>query len=352
MSDRRPVRRGPRRASSFSFLPAWLATGSLAVVAAGGGVAPPPITAAAQSIGTVEVTVPRANVREAPALSSRVVTQVVRGQTMDLQAIEGDWYKVRLAMGGIRVEAYIAKSVSRVVGPIETGETPAPVPAEPARPEERAGMRVTYQHGSEATWLEPAEAATRVASGRRNDLAAAVSALPPPDAEAPAGNTPATFVWLLPSDASGRAIAEPRPAFIVQFKDVPGLDPSKLTAVLVRLLPAADGSLAVAAVPGRADQAMWGDANWDVMRLLEQEDVRADTQVLEAGAVRLQPAGDLSPGVYAVVVLPRATDSRARTPPTGPPGSCSRRRSRSRSREAVEQSAGREPCAAGGEACL
>jgi hypothetical protein len=214
-------------------------------------------------------------------------------------------------MGGIRLEAYIAKSVSRVVGPVASGVAPEPAPSATTRAESRAGMTVAHQRGAATSWLQPVEATVRVAPGRQGDLAASAAALPEPGAEPPAGRAPATFVWVLPSDTPEQRIDDPRPAFIVQFSAVPGLAPDRLTAALVRLVAVPDGSLAVAAVPGRADQAIWGDADWDVMRTIEQQDVRAQVQPLEPGAVRVQSEANLAPGRYAVVVRPSTRDRLA-----------------------------------------
>lgn len=170
-------------------------------------------------------------------------------------------------------------------------------------------MSVARQVGQNATWIPPVSTAVVVVPSRAAGLEAVAASAPEPGAKPTAtGAAPVTFLWTVRARDSGPEIADARPAFVVQFGAVPGLDAAKLTAEIVRLVATPAGALAVSAVPGRADQAMWGDADWDVMRTIQQRPVKASIERLGPGAVRVQPAADLAEGFYAVVVRPSSRD--------------------------------------------
>ena len=276
-----------------------------------------------QEEGAVKVSVAKANVRAEPNEKAPVLTQVTLGTVIVLKAIEGDWYRVQLApdprLGGARVEAYLSKKVATIVKPGASASATAsgsasPSAAAPAEPATTVdGMSVALQSQGTSTWLVPQPAHVTVLSDRRFDAiaglaqtldapAAAEGGAPPP------GSQPAIWVWTIDEAASSRVLSDRRPVFIAQFKDLPGFDPTAVTAVIVRLAPAKRQSGAsqrvVAAARGRADQATRGDADWDVAKELQQDVVRADVQVIEPGGVRIQPSADLPPGEYAVVLRP------------------------------------------------
>jgi hypothetical protein len=271
----------------------------------------------AQAGESVIVTVPRANVREAPTTDSRVVMQLTAGTTVALQGVEGDWYKVRIGMGGVQFEAYIAKSVSAIVatpaGAATGGDARGAGAADVgAAATVHDGMSVAWQADGASRWLTPETTGVIIVPGRPNSIEAVATALPSPEAPPPsAAGAPVTFAWTLPAVTRGPDVADKRPTFVVQMQDVPRMDAAKLTAEIVRLVPAVSGVQVVAGVPGRADQAIWGDSDWEVMRTLQQRSVRSDTEVLAPGAIRLRPAADLPLGTYAVVVRPIARDRLA-----------------------------------------
>jgi hypothetical protein len=174
-------------------------------------------------------------------------------------------------------------------------------------------MSVALQSQGSSTWLVPKPARVSVLSDRRFDAIASLAPVldAPGGAEGgapPAGSQPAIWVWAIDEAASSRVVADRRPAFVAQFKDLQGFAPDAVTAVIVRLTPVRRQSGAsqrvVGAARGRADQATRGDADWDVAKELRHDVVRADVQVIEPGGVRIQPAADLPPGEYAVVLRP------------------------------------------------
>jgi hypothetical protein len=266
--------------------------------------------------GAVRVTVPRANVRSAPSLSGDVLTQVTRGTVLPVQAVEGDWYQVRVSMGGIQFEAYISSTVCERV------ETADPAGAEGAPqegltsgpPEPRHGMIVSYlpvEGGS--LGLPPASARPVPIEGLEGSLSQLAGMLPAADAP-PArlgDDDEVTWLWVAEAGTPAPALDDRQPRFIVSFADVPDLAPEDLTAGIVRLTPAADGRRLVGAVPGRADHASRTDDDWDVMDDLVHDDIAVIVVTLEPGTLNVQPREELPPGEYAVVVRPSSRDDLA-----------------------------------------
>jgi hypothetical protein len=116
------------------------------------------------------------------------------------------------------------------------------------------------------------------------------------------GALPVTYVWVVDGASSAKRLDDRRPAFVVQFKDVPGVAPDDFIPVLVKLAPAAGEARLVAALRGRADQGSHRASDWDVFKNLKQDIVRSTTEPMARGTVRIQPAADLPPGEYAIVL--------------------------------------------------
>ncbi len=264
------------------------------------------LTLGAQSLGTVKVTVARANVRSEPSDKAPVVSQVTSGTLLTLKAIEGDWFKVQLPeMGALRVEAYISRKVAQ----IEKLDAPAAATPEPTNaggpPNDKTGMAVAWHLAAGSTWLSAADATVAQLAQRAGTMKAMAAELPA-ELHAPiaAGDAQVSYVWTIAADAVARVVDDRRPVFIVQFKGVPGVSPDDLSAALVRLTPAPSGVRLVAMARGRADEISRTTPEWDVMRELRQELVRTNAEVVDRGMAPLQPDEDLEPGEYAVVARP------------------------------------------------
>ena len=235
---------------------------------------------AAQDGATVKVTVPRANIRSEASDRAPVVTQVPSGTLLQLLSVEGDWFHVRVPVGSIRIEAYISKKVAALASAPPAPSTPAAAPPPPAAPAGSVdGMSVAVDVSGASTWVTPHPAkVTR--DGQQ-------------------------WTWIVDGGEADRVFADRRPAFVVVFKDVPGVSPDDLAPVLVRLTPGASRRL-IAAAKGSADLATRSTADWDLSKDLKQDVVRSINQLLERGAVRVRPAGDLAPGQYAIVLRPNS----------------------------------------------
>ena len=245
---------------------------------------------AAQDNQTVKITVPRANVRSEPSEKAPVLTQVTPETTLILLGTEGDWFHVRLGpdsrLGGLRIDAYISKRVAKIVpGAAAPAAAPSPAPstgaASPSTEASAEGISVALTGSSGSSWLKPHS--SRVI--RR-------------DAQ--------TWAWILSDSAADETLDDRRPAFVVLLKDVIGVNPDELTPMIVRLTPAAEGGRLIAASRGAADLAASTAPTWDPSKDLKQDVVRASIEVVQPGAVRIQPAADLASGQYAIVLRPAA----------------------------------------------
>ena len=234
----------------------------------------------AQDAAQVKVTVPRANVRSEANDRAPVLTQLPAGTLVPLISVEGDWFKVRVAVGSIRIEAYVSKKVATLASSPTpaAGATAAPAPTPAPTATSVDGMSVAVDVNGTSTWVTPHPA--KVSR----------------DGEA--------WTWVVDGGAADRAIDDRRPAFVVMFKDVPGVSPDDLAPVLVRLRSVASGGRLIAAARGSADLASRQTADWDLSRDLKQDVIRSESQVLERGATRIRPASDLPAGEYAIVLRP------------------------------------------------
>jgi hypothetical protein len=282
------------------------------------------LPAAAQGSGSVKVTAARANIRAEASETSQVLTQVMQGTSLELIAVEGDWFHVRVPVGPTRVNAYISKKVAKLEAAPTTGAAgrgAAAAPSTPApAPTSRDGMSVVMTIGSASTPLTPATARVVEISDKVDALAKLAPAMPAGNAvpAGAAGPSPVTFVWTTDGAASSTVVSEPHPSFVAIFKDVPGISPDDLLPVLVRLTPASPGVRLVAALRGRADEASRADADWDVVRDLKQDLIKCDTQVVDRGAVKITPVTALAPGEYAVVLRLASRKKLAGTALLGP----------------------------------
>ena len=271
--------------------------------------------------GSVRVTVPRANVRSEPSLSGRILTQVVRGDILPVEAEVDGWYRVRVSMSGIRFEAFISGTVcerfeAEAAGaPVDpaamTGTTTGPA-------EIRDGMSVSYlEMRGGSLGITPVAVTPVMVPGDEDSLLRLTGRLPAPSQQA-AGAAEAAdieadadvvWVWVAPREAAVPALGDAQPRFIVSFAAVPGVPADALTATFVRLTPATDGRRIIGAALGHADQARRTDDDWDVMAALRQEAVPTIVVDLEPGTLNIQPREELAAGEYAIVIRPKDDDA-------------------------------------------
>jgi Bacterial SH3 domain len=267
--------------------------------------------------GTVRVTAARANIRSEPHEKAPVLLQVTAKTILTLRAVEGDWYRIQVPpdpkLGPIRIEAYISSKVATILTPIGPAErkpttAPSPAPAPPSLPEPagtRDGMSVAVVRGNTMTFLDSDEARLRITAARSDSFRTLAATLPKEDAPPTAKDaTPVTYAWTVDGATSATVFAEKRPSLVVIYKDARDLAPADLTPVLVKLTPTISAVRVVGFIRGRADQASRTAADWDVIKDLKQDVVRATVALPEPGAAQVTPLSDLEPGEYAVVLRP------------------------------------------------
>jgi len=267
--------------------------------------------------GTVRVTAARANIRSEPNDKAPVLLQVTAKTILTLRAIEGEWYRIQVPpdprLGPIRIEAYISSKVATIVTPIgpaerrPTGTAPSPAAPTPL-PEPagtRDGMSVAVVRGNTMTFLDSSEARLRIAPVKSDSFRTLAATLPKEDAPvAGKGVDPVIYAWTVDGAAAETLVPEKRPSLLVMFKSARELTPADLTPLIVKLTPTISSVRIVGFVRGRADQASRTDADWDVIKDLKQDVVRATVALPEPGAAQITPENDLAPGEYAVVLRP------------------------------------------------
>ena len=180
-------------------------------------------------------------------------------------------------------------------------------------PVSRDGVSVALQADNGATFLGAATARVSRMLERLDTIPEFAKAVADEGSGAAAtGSTPVTYVWSIDAGAS-REIDTPRPTFAIQFKDIPGVSPDDVIPVIVRLSPTASNGRFVGAARGRADEAARPGAEWDLTREWKQDVMRSTIEMIGRGAARIQPAADLQPGEYAIVLrMHRAQEAAGR----------------------------------------
>ena len=266
--------------------------------------------------GSVKVTAARANIRSEPNDKAPVLTQVTANTILVLRAVEGEWYRVQVPpdpkLGPVRIEAYISSKVATIVTPI--GPAPAARPTEgasaapPLLPEPAGtlhGMSVAVMRGNTMTFLDSSEARLRIAPAKSDSFRALASSLPMEDQPfAGKATDPVIYAWTIDGAASTTVMTEKRPSLIVIFKNARDLSPADLVPMIVKLTPTISGVRVVSFIRAPSDQASRTGADWDVIKDLKQEVVRATVGLPEPGAAQVTPAVDLQHGEYAVVIRP------------------------------------------------
>jgi hypothetical protein len=251
-------------------------------------------------------------VRSAPRADGPVLEEVPANTYFDLVRDEGDWYRVRLPgdprLGGVRVEAYVAKAVAALA----TAEEAAAAAADALRPPPPGeGVSVGLDLlGGRTIWV-PA-VATRpvaVAGGFRSTAEAASNAtleaavlgtVPPP----PATPDEVTWVWVTGTEDDPPSIAQQRPNFFVSYGNVRGLNPGNFAPEVVRLLPVGSVAYLVSMATGRADARTSAQVDWRISRVLTQDELRISLEGSGPGLMMVRVRSTLPPGRYAVVLRP------------------------------------------------
>jgi hypothetical protein len=217
---------------------------------------------------TVQVTVPRANVRAEPSERAPILQQVTPKDQIEWRSTDGDWFRVLLppnpALGGARVEAYISKKVSRLSAPAVAAASPSPT-VEPAAPVAAKAVTVFLGVGAGGVVLTERTASV-AASGNRD-------------------------VWTI--DADVEAVAASAAASLDVSVTQPGpIDPGAVAPLLVKLSGVRGDAAVMQVGSTRADR------DW------KADEVGTTVTEMSPGVWHVVPDRALKAGAYAVVLRP------------------------------------------------
>ncbi len=115
-----------------------------------------------------------------------------------------------------------------------------------------------------------------------------------------------TYVWGVPSPASGNVLQTVSPAFNVDFSRAPGVQADEYEPAIVKLTPAQNTCRIVGATQGKADLSASPAADWQVYSHYLEEKASAHADKQGPGKYKLS-ASNLAPGEYGIVLRPVST---------------------------------------------
>lgn len=113
-----------------------------------------------------------------------------------------------------------------------------------------------------------------------------------------------TYVWGVPSPASGNILQTVTPSFTVNFARTPGVNPGDFAPEIVRLTPAQNTCRIVGATRGKEDAGSSDAADWQIYSSFLEERVAVNSQKVSPGVYQISPSSALLPGEYALVLRP------------------------------------------------
>jgi hypothetical protein len=113
-----------------------------------------------------------------------------------------------------------------------------------------------------------------------------------------------TYVWGVPSPASGNVLQSASPVFSVDFSRAPGVNPDDFEPAIVKLTPAQNTCRIVGATQGKADAGGSPAADWEVYSHYLEDQVAIHPQKLGPGNYKVAAAAALVPGEYGLVLRP------------------------------------------------
>jgi hypothetical protein len=113
-----------------------------------------------------------------------------------------------------------------------------------------------------------------------------------------------TYVWGVPSPASGNLLQSSKPTFTVDFSRTPGVSADDYEPAIVKLTPAQNACRIIGATQGKADASSSPAADWQIYSHFLEERVAATPQKLGSGKYKLTASTELMPGEYGLVIRP------------------------------------------------
>jgi hypothetical protein len=119
-----------------------------------------------------------------------------------------------------------------------------------------------------------------------------------------------TYVWGVPSPASGNVLQSSKPSFTVDFSRVLGVNPNDYEPAIVKLTPAQNTCRIVGATQGKQDARSSPAADWQVYSHFLEELVVSAPEKLAAGKYKLAAKSELVPGEYGIVLRPLSKEKK------------------------------------------
>jgi hypothetical protein len=113
-----------------------------------------------------------------------------------------------------------------------------------------------------------------------------------------------TYVWGIAGAASSNISSSTLPVFLVNFSDVPGVNPDDYAPAMLKLTPAQNSVRLLGATQGKEDARSSATADWQVYSNFLEDRVAIQTQKLASGRYKIVPTSPLLPGEYGVALRP------------------------------------------------
>jgi hypothetical protein len=113
-----------------------------------------------------------------------------------------------------------------------------------------------------------------------------------------------TYVWAVPNPASINVLPTRSPVFLVDFSDVPGINPAEYRPTIVKLTPTQNTWRLVGATQGKVDATSSSALDWQIYQKFLEDSVPLRAQKKSSGHYQISPSVPLLPGEYAVVLRP------------------------------------------------
>ncbi len=113
-----------------------------------------------------------------------------------------------------------------------------------------------------------------------------------------------TYVWAIPNPASANVLPTMFPMFLVDFSNVPGVNPAEYRPAIVKLTPAQNTWRLVGATQGKDDATSSSAVTWQMYAHFLEDSVALKSNKTALGQYRISPTAPLLPGEYAVVLRP------------------------------------------------
>lgn len=119
-----------------------------------------------------------------------------------------------------------------------------------------------------------------------------------------------TYVWGVPSAASGNVLKTTKPTFNLDFSRVIGVKPDDYEPAIVKLTPAQNTCRIVGATQGKQDVRSSAAADWQMYSHFLEERVTSTPQKLGSGKYKIAASSELVPGEYGIVLRPISKDKK------------------------------------------